>query len=328
MGIYGAMGAFPLSGLALPVTEGAALAPRTTWRIGGPARWLVQPVDGGGLGRLLAAWPGDVPLMVLGGGSNLLIDDAGFSGLVVDLTGHLSRIETVTEAVASSRWGFGPKDVGKDNVIVRAEAGASTRSLAHYARRRGLAGAAFLAGIPGSVGGALRMNAGAHGGEMKDILLAVEMMDPAGKPHRRVASHLGLAYRQARVPAGWLFLSALLRFRPGDPGAIRERMRGFNRRRRATQPLAFPSAGSTFKNPPEGPRAWQWIDAAGMRGTREGDAQVSEQHSNFFINCGRANSRDMRVLIDRVRERVLQTGGISLALEVGILGPGGLETDI
>lgn len=316
---------FPVSGYAGPVLSGERLAPRTTWRMGGPARWLVQPGDGETLARLWGRWPEGVPRLVLGGGSNLLIDDAGFDGMVVDLTRNMNRIDLVDGKTVSREGPVGEGAVAEESVVVRAEAGASIRALAHFARRHGLDGAAFLGGIPGSVGGGLRMNAGAHGGEIKDLLVDVELLDPEGGRHQLPVAGLGMSYRRTRVPQGWLFLAARFCLRRGNANHIRDRIRQLNQQRRASQPLNHFSAGSTFKNPPAGPRAWQLIADAGLRGAREGDAQVSEKHCNFLINRGRATSREMLALIDRVRARVWQASGVELELEVGIVDRGGLR---
>lgn len=289
--------------------ENVPLAPRTTWRMGGPARWLVQPEDGRALSLLLRALPAEVPRLVLGGGSNLLIVDDGFQGVVLDLTHRMNRILPPF-----------PEEDGA--VLLQVDAGVSTRTLAHFARHRGLTGVEFLGGIPGSVGGALRMNAGAFGGEVRDILVDVLCLDAEGGVQTLSMAQLGMGYRKTQVPADWTFLSARFRLRSADPAAVLARMRALNRKRREKQPLSFPSAGSTFKNPPEGP-AWRWIEAAGLRGVWEGRAQVSEQHSNFLINRGGAQSRDMRTLIRRVQEQVLKTEGVHLVPEVGIIGPFG-----
>ena len=218
-------------------------------------------------------------------------------------------------------------NVHRDTVVLQVEAGAATRALAHFARRHGLAGAEFLGGIPGSLGGALRMNAGAYGGEMQDIVVDACLLDTEGGVQTLSVAQLGMGYRATQVPSDWIFLSARLRLWRSDAAAVRARMRAMNRTRRASQPLAFPSAGSTFKNPRTGPKAWQWIDEAGLRGACEGGAQVSEKHSNFLINRGGAKSRDVRVLMDRIQDRVVHIGGECLMLEVGIVSPSGLVAD-
>ncbi|MEO5353988.1 MAG: UDP-N-acetylmuramate dehydrogenase [Magnetococcus sp. XQGC-1] len=304
-----------LASLKLPILEGVPLAPRTTWKIGGPARWLLQPEGVPELQRLLSSWPDNLPRLVFGGGSNLLVDDNGFHGVVLDLTRRMNRMELV------------PSPGAGDVVVVQAEAGVDTRALAHFARRHGLTGAEFLGGIPGSVGGALRMNAGAYGGEMRAILLECDLLDATGQVRTLPVQQLGMGYRTTQVPMEWIFLAARFALRRDDPALILARMRDLNRKRRESQPLRFPSAGSTFKNPASGPKAWQWIDAVGMRGAWEGAAQVSDQHCNFLLNRGGAQAREMRTLIDRIRERVAKAGGGVLALEVGIVGPVGLITD-
>lgn len=303
------MDPFAPCALTLPVRRDVPLRPRTTWRIGGPARWLVTPVDAVEIAGLLANWPDHLPRVILGGGSNLLISDKGVPGAVMDLTQAMNRIYTITESLNAD-----------SETLVHADAGATTQALAHFARRRGLTGAEFLAGIPGSVGGALRMNAGAHGGEIRDLLVEADLVDPAGRLHVRPESALGMGYRHCGIDAAWIFTGARFRFRPDDPARVRERMRAFNARRRRSQPLAWPSAGSVFKNPPAGPKAWELLDRAGLRGLRVGDAQVSEMHCNFFINLGQATARQMRELIDRARERVAEHAGILLEPEVQFVG--------
>lgn len=305
--------------LAVPVQHGVSLASRTTWKMGGPAQWFVQPANDTELKTLLQTLTPDLPRFILGGGSNVLFDEGGFNGVVIDLTQGMKQIELVF---------LDADDRHSDEVFLQVQAGVSTRFLSHFARRNGLTGIEFLGGIPGSVGGALRMNAGAYGGEIGECVVDVTVMDLGGDVHRWKAVDVGFSYRKTQVPKGWLFLSARLCLRRGNTDAIRQKMQDNNRKRRLSQPLMFPSAGSTFKNPPNGPKAWQWIDDAGMRGVKVGMAQVSRQHTNFFVNRGGANSHDMRFLIDLVRERVLKKGGVSLALEVSIVGPSGviLET--
>lgn len=292
----------PPEGVA--VLEGVPLARRTTWRIGGAARWLVQPKDEAELRRVLASLPEKMPRLLLGGGSNLLLADAGLDGVGVDLTAGMREIRLAAD--------------DGEQVELEVQAGADVRHLAHVARQQGWSGAEFLAGIPGSVGGALRMNAGAYGGEMKQILMAARALDAEGIPQTLEVARMGLGYRTCGVPEGWIFTGARIRLRRDDPQRIRERMRGYNRQRAASQPLAWPSAGSTFRNPP-GAAAWKLLEEAGMRGVRVGAAGVSEKHCNFFLNLGGATAREMRTLIDRARERVLQTSGVALQLEVRII---------
>ncbi|MBF0624509.1 MAG: UDP-N-acetylmuramate dehydrogenase [Magnetococcales bacterium] len=276
--------------------------------MGGPARWLVQPVDLAELAGLLAGLARledgppheQLPWVVLGGGSNLLVDDAGYPGVVIDLT-------------------RGCGSLVRQGATILAGAGVTTRALAHFARREGLTGAEFLAGIPGTIGGALRMNAGAYGGDMARMLEQAEVMDPRGERHRRTPEQLGMGYRTCNLPADWLFTGAEFRLTPGDPQAIRQRMRELNQRRRQSQPLEFPSAGSVFKNPP-GTQAWRLIREAGLAGVRRGRAEISERHCNFFINRGGARAADMMALMAQARAAVRQRTGVVLEPEVRLLG--------
>ncbi|HIJ84034.1 MAG: UDP-N-acetylenolpyruvoylglucosamine reductase [Magnetococcales bacterium] len=301
----------PLAGLLL---ENCPLAGRTTWRMGGLARWLVSFRD---IEDLVLFWGNlsrETPRFVLGGGSNILVADAGFQGVVLDLTRGLNRIQLQQ-----------PVGPGNPEAILYAEAGASTRALAHACRHLGLSGAEFLAGIPGSVGGALVMNAGAFGGEIKDILIDALALDPDGERHVLTPDTLKMRYRHTQLPLGWIFVSARFRLIPADAEVIRKTMQRFNHHRRTTQPLAHPTAGSTFKNPSQGPCAWKLIEAAGMRGASVGQARVSEKHCNFFINTGQASATDMTCLVRKVRDAVFAHSGIRLETEVGLLGPLGLE---
>ncbi|MBF0448616.1 MAG: UDP-N-acetylmuramate dehydrogenase [Magnetococcales bacterium] len=293
------------------LTEGVSLRGRTTWRMGGNGRWLAEPVDQAELARIWTQIPETVPLFLLGGGSNILVDDAGFDGVVINLSRHLNQISAI-------------RDNG--SLLLTVEAGTSTSCVAHYARRNGWGGAEFLGGIPGTIGGAMRMNAGAHGGEIAHLLVEARLMDKSGRQHCWPVEKLGLEYRRSALPSGWIFISGTLRLKTDDPENIRKKMRQNNQHRRQTQPLDHPSAGSTFKNPPQ-VAAWRLIDEAGLRGARIGEAQVSEKHSNFLVNRGQAKSRDMRILIETVKERVMKTSGISLQLEVGILGPQGFYNE-
>ncbi|MBF0426084.1 MAG: UDP-N-acetylmuramate dehydrogenase [Magnetococcales bacterium] len=287
--------------LARPVVEGAILAARTTWRVGGPARWLVTPTSIDELIALGHRLTATTPRLLLGGGSNVLIDDAGFDGVVIDLKSGLRRLRLL------------------DDQTIEAEAGVTMSALAHFARRQGLAGAEFLAGIPGSIGGALRMNAGAYGSAMRTLLLDAQVLDPTGVIHTQTPEMLRMAYRHTALPPGWIFLSGRFRLQPGDPEAIRRTMRDLHRRRAASQPLDYPSAGSVFRNPPGGGTAWRLIDEAGLRGAWEGGAQVAEKHCNFILNRGGARSRDLLALIERVREKVFKMSGIELENEVLVI---------
>ncbi|MEO5376386.1 MAG: UDP-N-acetylmuramate dehydrogenase [Magnetococcus sp. DMHC-6] len=305
---------FFISGFRGRLFSQAPLAPRTTWRMGGVARWLVQPLDLPDLYHLVTRWPAGVPRLLLGGGSNLLIDDAGFSGIVIDLSAHFNKITLEESSNGISK-------------TLQVGAGVSTRHLAHQARHLGLTGTEFLSGIPGTFGGAIWMNAGAYGHEMKDILQEVDLMDPEGGMHTLPVEQLGMSYRQTKIDPNWFVIGGKIRLRPDHPPAILARMRHLNRLRAQSQPLRYPSAGSTFRNPPTGPKAWQLIDAAGLRGYRYGDAQVSEKHSNFLINCGQAKTADMLELIDQVQKKVALTSGIHLQLEVCFVPAHGLPKE-
>ncbi|MEO5334543.1 MAG: UDP-N-acetylmuramate dehydrogenase [Magnetococcus sp. YQC-5] len=299
----------PFPNISRPILTNIPLATRTTWRIGGPATWLLQPISVAELTQLLQHWPQEMPRFLLGGGSTILIADAGFKGAVLDLTHGMKRIYTDQE-----------ESIKNESAIIHADAGAATRTLAHFAQHLGLTGAEFLSGIPGSVGGAVLMNAGAYGSSIQDILLEADLLDPSGTPHRWPVEQLGMGYRTSGIPEDWIVTAARFRFQQDDPVRIRDRMRGFNRQRRASQPLEFPSAGSVFKNPLEGPKAWELIDHAGLRGISIGDAQVSTKHSNFLVNRGQARAEDMMALIHHVMDKVEKNSNIQLEPEVKWIG--------
>ncbi|MBF0622327.1 MAG: UDP-N-acetylmuramate dehydrogenase [Magnetococcales bacterium] len=299
------------------VIANAPLATRTTWRIGGPARWLVQPTSQTGLQHLWKNLPADLPILLLGGGSNLLINDDGFDGIVVDLVSYLDNIKIIDT----------PTHPDKSFFIIEADAGVSTRALAHFCRKQGIDGISFLAGIPGTLGGAVKMNAGAYGKEMVDVISELTLLDKSGNPHILIPSDLEMTYRSSQIPAGWMVASVRLKLPPGNPEAIRNQIRILNKKRSSSQPLGYPSAGSTFKNPDQGPLAWQLIDQAGYRGKKVGQAQVSEKHSNFLINLGGCSAHDMMLLIDQTRHAVAQSTGFHLKLEVGIVDKIGLRTE-
>ncbi|MEO5368321.1 MAG: UDP-N-acetylmuramate dehydrogenase, partial [Magnetococcus sp. WYHC-3] len=250
---------------------------------------------------------GNARRVVIGGGSNLLADDRGFDGVVMDLTAACG--ELTPHAQDPQRLWIG--------------AGVDTRAASHGARHRGLAGLEFLAGIPGTVGGAIRMNAGAYGSDIRAVLETVTLLDPAGGSHTWPAERLELTYRHARLEADWLILGGEFRLHRDDPEAIRQRIREMHGKRRSTQPLGWPSAGSVFKNPPGAAKAWELIDRAGLRGAREGDAEISPLHSNFFVNRGQASAAQMRALVQRTREAVVRHSGVTLELEVRLLEPTG-----
>ncbi len=281
--------------------ENASLAELTWFRVGGSADVVFRPADTADLMTFLKSVPRTVPVTVIGLGSNLLVRDGGVPGVVV----RMGKSFAETEQVGS---------------VIRAGAGASDISVSAFARDAGLAGLEFLRGIPGTIGGALRMNAGAYGREMADVLVAAEAVDRDGVLHRLSADEMGFSYRKSTVPDDWIFVAAEMRGTPGDKAAIAARMDEINAAREESQPLRTRTGGSTFKNPTDGKRAWELIDQAGCRGLTVGGAQVSEKHCNFLINHGNATANDIEVLGETVRARVLAATGIALVWEIRIIG--------
>jgi UDP-N-acetylmuramate dehydrogenase len=277
-----------------------ALAPLTWLRVGGPAEALFQPADAEDLARFLDALPAGVPVLPMGVASNLLVRDGGIPGVVVRLGGELARIEAAGDTLM----------VG---------GGALDQRVAQAAERAGLAGLEFLIGIPGTIGGAVRMNAGAFGGETAERLLWVELVDPRGRLARLARDELGLAYRRSRLPEGAIVVRAAFALVAGDPAAIRARMDAIRAEREAAQPLGAATGGSTFKNPP-GQKAWRLIEAAGCRGLRLGAAMVSEKHCNFLINTGGASGAELEELGELVRARVREHSGVTLEWEIVRVG--------
>jgi len=281
------------------VQAGVPLAPFTWFRTGGAAEWLVRPADAEDLLVLLRDRPAGLPLTVIGAASNLLVRDGGVRGVVVKLA-----------------RGFSDVTVEADGVI--AGAAALDATVAEHAAAAGLAGLEFLSGIPGSIGGAVAMNAGAYGSEVKDVLDWAEIATPSGLL-RLDAAALGFAYRRAALPEGGIVTRARFRAAPGDTAAIAARMREIRASREATQPVRARTGGSTFKNPP-GEKAWALIDAAGCRGLRIGEAQVSEKHCNFLLNLGGASAAELEGLGEMVRARVAARSGIALEWEIRRIG--------
>ncbi len=280
---------------------GQSLASVTWFRVGGPAEALFMPADEEDLARLLAALPQDVPVTVLGVGSNLLVRDGGIAGLTVRLGKGFAQV--------------GPE--GGDGL--RAGAAALDLAVAKAARDAALGGLEFLSGIPGSIGGALRMNAGAYGGETREVFRQAIALDRSGRRHVLTQEDMGFAYRRSAAPADLIFVEALFGGQPADPDTITARMDEIAASRAATQPIKSKTGGSTFKNP-DGHKAWQLIDAAGCRGLVEGDAQVSDLHCNFLINRGSATAADLETLGETVRRRVKETSGVTLEWEIKRLG--------
>ena len=289
----------------LPPVEGrlkkdAPLGAMTWFRVGGPAELLFRPKDTDDLAKFMRGLDADVPVTVMGVASNLLIRDGGLDGVVIRLGG-----------------GFGAINIDGD--VVEAGAGALDLNVALSTRDAGLTGLEFLAGIPGSIGGALRMNAGAYGGEIKDSLIEVEAVTRKGEIIRVLAADLGLSYRHSDAPADWIYTRAWFKAAPGDSQAIADRITEIQTARADTQPIKSRTGGSTFANP-EGGKAWQLVDQAGCRGLKIGGAQVSEQHCNFLINTGDATAADIEALGEEVRRRVKETSGVELRWEIKRIG--------
>ncbi len=280
--------------------EHAALARETWFRVGGPAEVLFRPADRGDLVAFLARKPKDVAVSVIGFGSNLLVRDGGVRGVVIRLGKRLAEIEI-------------------DGEEVSAGAGAGDVAVAAAARDAGIAGLEFLSGIPGTIGGALRMNAGAYGSEIKDVFVECKALDAAGGLHKLRAADMNFAYRYCGVPEDWIFTGAVMRGRRDDPARIGERMAEIRRQREETQPMRTRTGGSTFANPP-GHKAWRLIDEAGCRGFKIGGAMVSEKHANFLINVGGATGAEIEALGEELRRRVKANSGVTLEWEIRRVG--------
>jgi UDP-N-acetylmuramate dehydrogenase len=291
---------------AMPELRGRLLANQSlaelTWfRVGGPAQVLFTPADESDLAYLLKHLPDELPVYVVGVGSNLIVRDGGISGVVIRL----------------SPRAFGETSVDSD--IVSAGAAALDKRVAETAAAANLAGLEFYFGIPGTIGGALRMNAGANGAETKDVLLDATGIDRKGNVHTFTNTEMKFVYRNSGVDPSISFTSARFRGRPAAPETIRARMNEVQTHREIAQPIREKTGGSTFQNPP-GNSAWKLIDAAGCRGLRIGGAQVSDMHCNFLINTGSATAHDIETLGETVRERVKQNSGIELHWEIKRIG--------
>ncbi|CAN5774836.1 UDP-N-acetylmuramate dehydrogenase [soil metagenome] len=284
------------------LTADAPLGPQTWFATGGPAEVLFRPADVEDLASFLAALPADVPVTVLGVGSNLLVRDGGIKGVVIRLMRGFTGIAVEGHELVAG-------------------GGAPDLNVALTAREHSLAGLEFLSGIPGTIGGAFPTNAGAYGSELAEVLVSAEAVDRAGRTFSVTPAELGLSYRHSMAPADWIFASARLRAKPGDQLAIARRINEIDAARNESQPRSR-TGGSTFANPP-GRKAWQLIDQAGCRGLRVGQAQVSEKHCNFLINLGAATAADIETLGEQVRRRVLETSGVQLEWEIRRLGVAG-----
>ena len=290
---------------AMPKLRGRMIANQkladVTWfRVGGPAQVLFTPADEEDLAYFLASLPPEIPVTVMSLGSNLLVRDGGVEGVVIRLARGFNEVTVEGNLV---KTGTAMPDVK----VARAAADA------------GLAGLAFYRGVPGAIGGALRMNAGAYGRETKDALLEARAIDRQGRLHILKNADFGYSYRHSGLPADFIFTQAIYQGEPGDAKAIHAEMEQITERRESTQPIKSRTGGSTFKNPP-GNKSWQLIDAAGCRGLVVGDAQVSELHCNFLINRGNATGADIENLGEEVRRRVKENSGIQLEWEIVRLG--------
>lgn len=293
-------------------TENAPLGEFGWFKCGGKADVLFKPADREDLAAFLAACPAEIPVSIFGVLSNTIVRDGGVRGVVVRLGREFADIEPV------------------DGVYMRAGALALDANVAMMAARAGIAGLEFFNGIPGTIGGALRMNAGCYGTETKDVLVWAEALDRAGQVHRLSPAEMGMSYRHTTTPSDYIFTGALFEGEPGDPQIIESNINEIKARRQATQPIREKTGGSTFANPdpadvakaglPEGFKTWQLIDKAGCRGLRVGGAMMSELHCNFMINTGTATAADLENLGEEVRKRVFEDSGIMLRWEVKRFG--------
>lgn len=287
--------------IAGSVEPGGSLASFIWFRTGGPAQWLVKPKDEADLARFLSLLDESVPVTPVGVGSNLIVRDGGVAGAVVRLPKSFAQVKV------------------EGGNRVRAGAGAMGITVASAARDAGIAGLEFLRGIPGTAGGAVRMNAGAYGREVKDILVEARLVLRDGTIETWPLDKLGYTYRHSQVPPGAVVVEAVFEGVPGDPKAIGAEMDRIAAEREASQPLRSRTGGSTFKNPP-GHKAWALIDAAGCRGLVHGGAQVSEKHCNFLLNLGSATSAEIEELGEEVRRRVMARTNINLEWEIQRIG--------
>jgi UDP-N-acetylmuramate dehydrogenase len=291
-----------IRGLRGRVTEGAALAPFTWFRVGGPAEFLFQPADADDLALFLRSIDPEMPVHVVGVGSNLLVRDGGVPGVVIRL----------------SAKGFGHA-VREEGNRIRAGAALPDKRLAGFALAEGLGGFAFYHGIPGTVGGAIRMNAGANGVETRERLVDAHATTRDGRQIVLSNAEMGFTYRHSAAPEDFIFTEGIFAGTPRDKAEIQAEMEAVDHHRETAQPIREKTGGSTFTNPP-GRKAWQLIDAAGCRGLKVGGAMVSEMHCNFLINTGAASAHDLELLGETVRARVLETSGVRLEWEIKRIG--------
>jgi UDP-N-acetylmuramate dehydrogenase len=282
------------------LTANAPLAGITWFGVGGPAEVMFRPLDADDLAGFLKDLPADVPVTVIGVGSNLLVRDGGIEGVVI-------------------RLGRGFAFIEPDGLQVRVGAAALDVNVATLAAEAGIAGCEFLSGVPGTIGGALRMNAGAYGGDMSQVVKRARAIDRRGRIHTLDLQQLGFTYRHSAVAEDWIFTDAVLEGTAGDPAEIKQRLAKIRADREASQPLRTKTGGSTFKNP-QGAKAWELIDQAGCRGLVHGGARVSELHCNFLINGGGATAAEVEELGEEVRRRVFDRTGITLEWEIRRVG--------
>ncbi len=292
-----------LSGLRGRLLRNEPLAPYTWLRVGGPAEALYLPADEADLADALKATAPEVPVTVLGVGSNVIVRDGGIEGLVIRLAGRA----------------FADITIDRGSSQVTAGAAALDAAVARAAARSGVGGLEFLVGIPGSIGGAVRMNAGCYGAEVKDRLVAAWGVDRAGAQRVFTSAQLAFAYRHSATPPGFVWTGASFKGVHDDHEAVGQRLAAITARREASQPIREKTGGSTFKNPP-GDSAWRLIDAAGWRGVKRGGARFSELHANFLINDGTATAADLETLGEAVRADVASKFGVGLQWEVKCLG--------
>ena len=290
-----------LPGVRGRLKANADMSALTWFRVGGPAEVLFTPADEEDLAAFLAALDDDIPVYPVGVGSNLLVRDGGVAGVVVRLGRGFAGLELAGDC------------------RIRAGAAVPDMALARFALENVIDGLTFFRGIPGTIGGALVMNAGAHGGETKDVLVEARALDRRGKVHILNNSEMKYSYRHSGAPEGLIFTSALFEGKPGERKQIAARMAEITSAREAAQPVKSRTGGSTFKNPPGG-KSWELIDAAGMRGAAIGKARVSRQHCNFLINEGGASASDLERLGELVRQRVKDTSGVELDWEIRRIG--------
>ena len=283
------------------LTPDAPLAPLVWFKAGGKAEWLFEPKDADDLSAFLAALDPAVPVMALGLGSNLIVRDGGVPGVVVRLGKAFAQVER------------------RDDVTLRCGGGASGILVSSTARDAGIGGVEFLRSIPGTVGGFVRMNGGAYGREVKDVLIEADVVLRSGERVTLGLADLGYTYRHSALPEGAVVVSATFRGEPAEPAVIQAEMDRIAAAREASQPLRSKTGGSTFKNP-DGHKAWALVDAAGCRGLRRGDAQVSEKHCNFLLNLGSASSADIEGLGEEVRDKVKAQSGVTLEWEIQRVG--------